>query len=103
MAWLSIKLLRTQTLRIGVSGSLDVNTLPEVEPMLERLAAGAADQVDLDLSQLRLIDTVGVGALIRFCKRLRASGSRIVFYGLNDQPLVVFRLLGLDQRMGCSS
>ena len=42
----------------------------------------------------------GVGALIRFYKRLRMGGCHFTVSGLRDQPLAVFRLLRLDERLG---
>jgi len=85
---------------LRIDGKLDATTVPDLEPTLARLVAREPWQVELDLSRLRMIDSIGVGALIRFCKRLRLSGCHFTVSGLHDQPLTVFRLLRLDEKMG---
>ena len=68
---ISIKFVGTDFVRLRIDGNLDVTTVPELEPTLARLVARQPWQVELELSRLRMLDTVGVGALIRFYKRLR--------------------------------
>jgi anti-sigma B factor antagonist len=97
---LSIKFVGTEFVRLRIDGKLDVMTVPELEPMLASLVARQPWQVELELSRLRMLDTVGVGALIRFYKRLRMGGCAFTVTGLRDQPLAVFRLLRLDERWG---
>jgi anti-sigma B factor antagonist len=95
----SIKLVGTEFVRLRIDGKLDVTTVPELEPTLARLVARQPWQVELELSRLRMLDTVGLGALIRFYKRLRMGGCTFTVTGLRDQPLAVFRLLRLDERL----
>ena len=96
----SIKFVGTEFVRLRIDGNLNAATVPDLEPMLARLVARQPWAVELELSRLRLIDTIGVGALIRFYKRLRMSGCHFTVTGLHDQPLTVFRLLRLDERLG---
>lgn len=96
----SITLLGTNTLRLRVGGSLDVTTVLDLETTLSAILKRQPWQVHLDVSPLRMIDSVGVGALIRFYKRLHALGCWVTMSGLRDQPLVVFRLLRLDGTLG---
>lgn len=96
----SIKFVGTEFVRLRIDGNLDATIAAELEPTLARLVAREPWQVYLDLSRLRMIDTVGVGALIRFYKRLRMGGCHLSVSGLHDQPLSVFRLLRLDERLG---
>jgi anti-sigma B factor antagonist len=60
--------------------------------------------VTIDLSGLRLIDSSGVGVLVWLYKHVRASGGEVRFVGVQDQPLVIFKLLRLDVvfDIGCS-
>lgn len=97
---ISIKFVGADFVRLRIDGNLDVTTVPELEPTLARLVARQPWQVELELSRLRMLDTVGVGALIRFYKRLRIGGCYVTVSGLRDQPLAVFRLLRLDERLG---
>jgi anti-sigma B factor antagonist len=100
MLSLSMKLVRPEFIRVSVGGNLDITTSSDVDAMLDRLAARQPWQVTLDLSRLRMIDTIGVGTLVRFSKKLKAGGCRLYVGGLCDQPMLVFRLLGLDRQLG---
>jgi anti-sigma B factor antagonist len=51
----------------------------------------------VDLSELRLIDSSGVGVLVSLYKRVRANGGDVRFEGATAQPLVIFKLLRLDR------
>ena len=95
----SIKMVAIGFLRLGVGGNLDVNSIGDLESMLDRLLAREPWRVELDLSRLELIDSTGVGALVRLSKRLKAFGCLVTVRGLHAQPLAVFRLLGLDRRL----
>ena len=50
-----------------------------------------------DLSNLKLIDSSGLGALISLYKQARSNGGTVSFVGVADQPLVLFKLLKLDR------
>jgi anti-sigma B factor antagonist len=84
-----------QVLRI--EGSLDAMSTPELRPAIEELVAERAASVRVDLSNLRLIDSSGVGAIVSLYKRMRAQGCDVKVHGLRDQPLAIFRLLRLDR------
>jgi anti-sigma B factor antagonist len=98
--WLSIKLLDTGVLRLKIGGQLDVTTIPDLEPMLDSLVAREPWQVELELSRLRMIDGIGVRALVRFHRRLHARGCLVTVTGLREQPLTVFRLFRLEHQLG---
>ncbi len=82
---------------LRISGSLDALSTPELRPMIEALVAEKPATVSVDLSDLRLIDSSGVGAIVSLYKRMRAVGSKVEVVGLRDQPLAIFRLLRLDR------
>ena len=84
----------TTTLR--VRGELDALSSPELRPLLDRIVADERRAVTVDLSELRLIDSSGVGALVSLYKRVRAHGGKVLFTGVTAQPLVIFKLLRLD-------
>jgi len=56
--------------------------------------------ITVDLSDLRLIDSSGVGALVGLYKRVRAAGGAVRFVGVTAQPLVIFKMLRLDMVFG---
>ena len=82
---------------LRISGSLDALSTPELRPMLDSLVADKRPAITVDLSELRLIDSSGVGAIVSLYKRMRAVGTKVEVVGLRDQPLAIFRLLRLDR------
>jgi len=82
---------------LRITGSLDALSTPELRPTIDALVAERRPLIKVDLSELRLIDSSGVGAIVSLYKRMRALGSRVEVVGLRDQPLAIFRLLRLDR------
>jgi len=79
-----------------VRGELDALTASELRPVLDRLLDDGRQDITVDLSDLRLIDSSGVGALVGLYKRVRAAGGAVRFVGVTAQPLVIFKMLRLD-------
>lgn len=85
---------------LHVRGELDALSASELRPLLDRIIDDRRLDVTVDLSQLRLVDSSGVGALVSLFKRVRASGGLVEFVGVRSQPLVIFKLLRLDVVFG---
>jgi anti-sigma B factor antagonist len=92
-----------KTTTVHVRGELDALSAPELRPVFDRLVEDGRRDITIDLSELRLIDSSGVGALVGLYKRTRAQGGAVRFVGLNSQPLVIFKMLRLDVVFGLSS
>jgi anti-sigma B factor antagonist len=84
------------TTLLHIRGELDALSAPELRPVLDKLVDERRPEVCVDLSELRLIDSSGVGALVSLYKRVRANGGSVRFTGVKAQPLVIFKLLRLD-------
>lgn len=82
---------------LSVRGELDALSCPEIRPVIDSLVTSAPERVTVDLSELDLIDSSGVGALVSLYKRVRANGGNVRFIGVSNQPLVIFKLLRLDR------
>ena len=82
---------------LRISGSLDALSTPELRPTIDALVAEKRPTITVDLSDLRLIDSSGVGAIVSLYKRMRALGAKVEVVGFKDQPLAIFRLLRLDR------
>ena len=82
---------------LNVRGELDALSCPELRPVVDALASEPGCVLTVDLSELRLIDSSGVGILVSLYKRVRANGGEVKFAGVTAQPLVVFKLLRLDR------
>ena len=85
-----------ETAVLSLRGELDALSCPELRPVLDALAEDGR-RVTVDLSELRLIDSSGVGAMVSLYKRVRANGGEVRFVGVTAQPLVIFKLLRLDR------
>lgn len=82
---------------VEISGELDATTVAELRPQLNAIADEQPSRVEVDLSQLRLVDSSGVGAIIALFKRVRANGDAFAVTGVNGQPLSIFKVLRLDK------
>jgi anti-sigma B factor antagonist len=87
---------------LRVQGELDALSCPELRPVLDALVEKRQSAVTVDLSELRLIDSSGVGAMVSLYKRVRANGGEVRFVGVTAQPLVIFKLLRLDRAFSLS-
>jgi anti-anti-sigma factor len=82
---------------VSLFGELDVTTVDDLRPSLNSLAARRLSRVELDLSRLRMIDSIGTGVLVAFYKRMRAHGGEVVLRETGGQPLAILRLVHLDR------
>lgn len=90
---------KDQTTHIAIEGQLDAVSVSDLRAELDKLVETRPKAVEVDLSQLRLIDSSGIGALVSLYKRVRQKGGNVVITGVRDQPLAIFQLLQLDRFM----
>ena len=83
--------------RLQIDGSLDALTAPDIRPVFDSVVASNTKKVVVDLGNLTMIDSSGVGAIVSLYKRLKAEGGQVIVIGVRDQPLAVFKLLKLDR------
>jgi len=77
-------------------GILDqVNGARLLQDVTELVQAGART-VQVDCSQLRLIDSAGLGALALCLKALQAVDGNLILSDLNEQHQLLLELTGLD-------
>jgi anti-sigma B factor antagonist len=87
---------------LRIRGELDALSASELRPLLDDLVHAQRRSITVDLSELRMVDSSGVGALVSLYKRARAYGGEVSFSGVTAQPLVIFKLLRLDVVFGLS-
>src|SRR4051794_23533647 len=87
------------TTHLAIDGQLDAVSVSDLRAEIDKLVAARPKVVEVDLSELRLIDSSGVGALVSLYKRVRTQGGDVVIKGIRDQPLAIFQLLKLDRFM----
>ena len=82
---------------VRITGEFDASTAPLVRNDIDGVVDAKPPKVVLDLSQLRLIDSTGVGAIVSLFKRTRANGGAFEVKGLSGQPHSIFEVLRLDR------
>lgn len=95
--------LRTDTeteTRLQIEGAVDALTAPEIRPIFDKVVADGRPRVVVDLAQVTMIDSSGVGAVVSLFKRVKAQGGQMQVVGAKDQPLSVLKLLKLDKVFG---
>jgi anti-sigma B factor antagonist len=86
--------------RLRIVGALDALTVREIGPVIDGLVADRRPRVVVELEELTLIDSSGVGAIVSLYKRVKADGGQVVVVGAREQPLAVLKLLKLDRVFG---
>jgi anti-anti-sigma factor len=80
-----------------ISGHLDSGVEDEMLAKIDDLLARRKARVVLDLQNLTLLDSSGVGTLVSLLKRARAMQGEVRAAGLQGQPAEIFELLRLDK------
>jgi anti-sigma B factor antagonist len=88
--------LGTNTI-LHLRGSLNALTAPGIRGVIDALVEERRLRVTLDLGNLELIDSSGVGAIVSLFKRLRMLGGDVTIARLRGQPREIFRILGLER------
>jgi anti-anti-sigma factor len=82
---------------LSLKGSLNALTAPEIKPDIDALVAEKRLKVAVDLAELELIDSSGVGAIVSLFKRIRMIGGDVKIAALRGQPKEIFRILRLEK------
>lgn len=85
------------TTRVSLRGILDFQTAPALGAPIDAIIRSKVTQVVVDASQLDIIDSSGVAALVKLFKGVRGYGGSMVVVGAKDQPLTIFKLLRMDK------
>ncbi len=86
--------------RLRIGGALDALTVREIGPVIDSIVEDKRTRVVVELQELTLIDSSGVGAIVSLYKRVKADGGHVVVTGAREQPLAVLKLLKLDRVFG---
>ena len=85
---------------LRIEGALDALTVGEISPILDAAVADHPARLTVDLDDLTILDSMGVGAIVSLWKRVRAQGGKVVVVHAHAQPLLVLKLLRLDVVFG---
>lgn len=79
-------------------GELEASVEEEVSVKVEQIAGrGLGQKLILDVGDMKMIDSAGIGVIVGFFKRLRSGGGDLKLARLGGQPLQIFKLLRLDR------
>lgn len=81
---------------VSVSGDFDVNTVGDARELFETLAVQDSDVV-VDLTEVRFIDSSGIGAIVFLYKRLVAQQHNMALVGVKGQPKELLDILKISQ------
>jgi anti-sigma B factor antagonist len=85
--------------RVVLSGELDLAAAPLLEEAVARALEGA-DEIVLDLSQVRFIDSTGISAVVAAVKAAQTSGVALMISStLRSQVRRLFELVGMSDTL----
>ena len=84
-------------------GNLDIETAPDLRREMKHMESTSSKKAVLDLSELELIDSTGVGSIVSFFKRLKVMQGDLKIANVQGQPKEIFNLLGLDRAFDISN
>ena len=86
--------------QLHIEGALDACTIGEISPILDAAVADHPRRVTVDLDDVPILDSMGVGAIVSLWKRVKAQGGKVVVVHAHAQPLLVLKLLRLEAVFG---
>jgi len=81
---------------VTVSGALDVSTVGSLEAAVNDLLAPDR-RITLDLADLSICDSTGLGALVRLHRRAERMGARIALRGPRQHVADILAMTGISK------
>lgn len=81
----------------AVSGELDAYTAPDLRNALDRELDEGCSTIVMDLSELRYLDSTGLGILVGTAKRCRQVGGDLAVVCSRDNLLKIFNISGTQE------
>jgi anti-anti-sigma factor len=82
------------TYQIKIDEDFDASAVSQMRSELDRFAL-ISDDLEIDMTKVRFMDSSGVGAIVFLFKRCRTRGYKIECIGLQGQPLKLLQHLGI--------
>jgi anti-sigma B factor antagonist len=82
---------------VDVAGEIDVYTAPTLREKLTALVDAGSTDLVVDLTQVRFMDSTGLGLLVGVLKRVRGLDGRLQLVIDSERLLKVFRITALTQ------
>jgi len=81
---------------VSAAGELDVHTAPELDALLSPLTRAPSPSIIVDLTDIKFIDSTGLGILVTALKHVRENQGTLGVVVTTPRVLRVFALTGLD-------
>jgi anti-sigma B factor antagonist len=90
--------LRGPTAIVHASGEVDIASAPALAAQIDQAVADNPRELIVDLSQVTMLDSSGLGVLIQLLKELESEGAKTALRLVVSEPHVikVFSITGLD-------
>lgn len=88
-----------QTGTLGLTGELDIATVPRVEQAIDALLSAGVESVTIDLSGVGFVDSSGLRLFIVLDQRASADGWTLALTRPSRQALTVFRVSGVEDEL----
>jgi anti-anti-sigma factor len=85
--------------RIALEGELDYSSALILDDELRRAEASIHNVLVLDLSELRFMDSTGLGIIASACRRMRRGGRRLILASPTKAVKRILELTGMLQRL----
>ena len=82
---------------LGVSGEVDVATVPRLREQLHSLVAQGSHRIVVDLDQVDFLDSTGLGVLVGALKRVRTHDGELALVCTQPRIRKVFEVTGLTK------
>ena len=79
-----------------LSGNFVMEMADEFTLLMNTLVGGGMKKTAFDLSELKYIDSTGIGIMISIAKQLRTKGGDLVFFNVNSAILEIFQLVKMN-------
>lgn len=84
-------------LLVVVRGTVDISTAPQLRQQLVDAVNGGCFRLVLDLSDVDLLDSTGLGVLVGVLKRVRAVGGSLQVVATGEAVTIPLRITGLHK------
>lgn len=88
---------RGDTTVVTLGGEIDVYTAPFVREQLDEAVHEGKVNLVVDLTQVRFLDSTGLGVLVGRLKLTRSLGGSLRLVGTDERVVKVFSITGLDK------
>jgi anti-sigma B factor antagonist len=82
-----------------VTGDVDISTAPRLRERLVSLVSEGRTQIVLDLEEVDLLDSTGLGVIVGMLKRARTMGGDLRLVATRPAIRKVFEITALDRTM----